>query len=196
MKKILIVGSICAVVLLVLASFGPVVGYQTKKQSSNGSSPLFCIRTDRAINGDDAEHIECNFFGKNQNNDLVFPERESKNVLINGIIDKIKKMDDETFTKLCKMVDEKSNDYMIIEALNNIRNSNIQIQTDCPGYDPEVTLNEQCPTYGSKAECLIWVLSLFLIIFIGSIFNAIVLILRSIIEIIPGKHATCYSIYD
>jgi hypothetical protein len=48
-KKPLIVVSLCAVVLLVVASLGNVVGYQSVKSTVN-DSPLFATRTERATN--------------------------------------------------------------------------------------------------------------------------------------------------
>ena len=50
MNKKILIGSIIAVVILVLVSFTGVVGYQTTKSSTiSKASPLFSVRSKRAI---------------------------------------------------------------------------------------------------------------------------------------------------
>ena len=50
MDKKILIGSIIAVAILVLVSFTGVVGYQTTKSSTiDVASPLFTVRSSRAI---------------------------------------------------------------------------------------------------------------------------------------------------
>jgi hypothetical protein len=95
-KKILLV-SIIAVVILVLVSFTGVVGYQTTKSSTIAKiSPLFNIRTSRAL-GEESKDIACNYVGKG--NTLPFPERDDRTILTQKIIDRISKIDDKSFER-------------------------------------------------------------------------------------------------
>ncbi|UCF12211.1 MAG: hypothetical protein JSW06_09240 [Thermoplasmatales archaeon] len=96
MKKKLIIGCIIAVVILVLVSFTGVVGYQTTKSNSVKVSPLFNIRTNRAID-EESKDLTCKYVGKG--NTLPFPERDDKTIMIQKAIDSISKMDDKTFDR-------------------------------------------------------------------------------------------------
>jgi hypothetical protein len=102
-KKILICGSAIAVVVLVLASLSPVVGYNSIKSSAK-DSPLFNVRTKRAIN-EESETLTCNYLRKGLL--MPFPTRNSKTALIQNMIDKIKNMDDKTFLKFVVLVAER-----------------------------------------------------------------------------------------
>jgi len=96
-KKILIGGSSIAVVVLVLASFSPVVGYNSVK-SSVKDSPLFNIRTSRAIN-EESKTLNCNYLRKGEL--MQFPSRNSKTALIQKAINR---MDDTTFDRFIDIV--------------------------------------------------------------------------------------------
>ena len=98
MNKKILIGSIIAVVILVLVSFTGVVGYQTSKSSTIAkASPLFKVRTNRAI-GEESKDIACKYVGKG--NTLPFPKRDDNALLTQKVVDRISKMDDETFEKL------------------------------------------------------------------------------------------------
>ena len=99
-KKLLICGSIIAIVVLVLASFSPVVGFVSIK-SSVKDSPLFSVRTQRAI-GQESEGLTSNYLRKG---DLIqFPIRNGKTVQFQKIIDTVKGMDDKTFNRFIEQV--------------------------------------------------------------------------------------------
>ena len=95
-KKILIGGSAIAVVVLVLASLSPVVGYNSV-ESSVKDSPLFAVRTKRAIQKD-ADTLICNYIG--QGKTFLFPNRNSRMVLLQKVIERISRMDDKTFNRI------------------------------------------------------------------------------------------------
>jgi len=102
-KKILAIGSIIACIIILLASLSPVVGYNSAR-SSVGNSPLFTVRTNRAIN-EESVSLTCDYVGKG--NIFQIPARDSKTVQIQKMIDTIKSMDDKTFLKFVVLVAER-----------------------------------------------------------------------------------------
>jgi hypothetical protein len=64
MKKNILVGIIIAVAILITVSFTSVVGYTSVKSSTGGESPLFNIRTHRAINTTNERSITSDYLGK------------------------------------------------------------------------------------------------------------------------------------
>ena len=61
MRKKLLLGSIIAVVILILVSFTGVVGYQTTKSSTIArASPLFSVRSKRAID-EEIKDLTCDY---------------------------------------------------------------------------------------------------------------------------------------
>jgi len=94
-KKLLAIGSIIACVILLVASLSPVVGYNSAR-SSGKDSPLFSIRTKRAIN-QETEDLTCNYFGKGKACTLYIPRQNNQIETALKVIDAIAKMDDETF---------------------------------------------------------------------------------------------------
>jgi hypothetical protein len=111
-KKLLLVASVSAAVLIVLASFTSVVGFQTTR-STLVDSPLFRIRTQRATDKDVQNVVACEYVGKGKPIMISLPIRDSKTVLIQRVIDRIRKMDDATFNRL------------MVSAINKLRNKNM-----------------------------------------------------------------------
>ena len=80
MKNKILIGSIVAVVILVLVSFTGVVGYQTTKSSTIArASPLFSVRSKRAIN-EESKDLTRRYVG--MGNTLQFPKRDDKAIMI------------------------------------------------------------------------------------------------------------------
>jgi hypothetical protein len=96
MKKKILLGSIVAVVILVLVSLTGVVGYQTTSSTIAKASPLFTVRTNRAI-GKESKDLTCKYVGKGIT--LPFPKRDDRVVMFQKVIDSISKMDDEAFER-------------------------------------------------------------------------------------------------
>ena len=94
-KKLLIGGSAIAVVVLVLASLSPVVGFHTVKSTSTKNSPLFSIRTNRAVNKETTGTFISDYIGKGGEINIIFPLRNNKDSDGQKIIDKITAMNDE-----------------------------------------------------------------------------------------------------
>lgn len=100
MNKKILLGSILAIVILVLVSFTAVVGYQTTKYSTIAkASPLFSVRSKRAID-EDSKGYTCDYVGKGEESILSIPKRDDRTALQQKFIDMIIKMNDETFNRL------------------------------------------------------------------------------------------------
>ena len=102
MNKKILIGSIIAVVILVLVSFTGVVGYQTTSSTIAKASPLFSVRSSRAIDKESKE-FTCDYVGKGEESILSIPKIGSKSALIQKAIDRISKMDDETLNRFIKL---------------------------------------------------------------------------------------------
>jgi len=110
MNKKILIGSIIAVVILVLVSFTGVVGYQTTKSTIARASPLFSVRSSRAID-EESRDLTCDYIGKGEEITIPLLKRDNKTFLLQQIIDRISKMDDKENHKI----------------INALRNLNIDI---------------------------------------------------------------------
>jgi len=124
MNKKILIGSIIAVAILVLVSFTGVVGYQTTKSSTIArASPLFTVRSSRAID-EESKEITCDYVGKGEEITIPLPVRNNREVLLEKIKDKISKMDGEEFNRFKNLIiDElhKSNVFKGIDINNGMR---------------------------------------------------------------------------
>ena len=99
MNNKILLGSIIAVVILVLVSFTGVVGYQTTKSSTIAkASPLFSVRSKRAID-EESRDLTCDYVGKGEENIISIPKRDERTILIQKVIELISKMDDKEFNE-------------------------------------------------------------------------------------------------
>jgi len=119
MKTKLLLGSIGAVVILILVSFTNVVGVQSTSSGSVNESPLFRIRTTRANSENSKDALTSNYLGKGLNA-LPFPLRDNRTALIQRFVDGIRTMDDDTFNRFV--------DYAVnqINHKNNLKVVNIK----------------------------------------------------------------------
>ena len=95
MNKKIVIGSVMAVILLILVSFTNVVGFKNYESNSKINSPLFGIRTKKAI---DEERIDltCDYLDKGKESDIHLPDRDSNSYYIRKIIKKISNMNDKS----------------------------------------------------------------------------------------------------
>ncbi len=132
MNKKILLGSIIAVVILVLVSFTSVVGYQTTKSSTIArASPLFSVRTQRAIDKDSRD-IACNYVGKGEEINIPLPTRNNRSELFDRCVDIIRKMDDKSYDRFVDLIlkylytrddfQEYQKEELIL-SFNNIRNN-------------------------------------------------------------------------
>ena len=135
-KRILALGSILAVAILIGVSFNSVVGYSSSKSTSVRASPLYSIRSNRAIeNGEDV--TTCDFVGKGKEITIPFPE----NNYILEVIKKLRQMDKKEIKEL--------NNYLRKHKIVNNLVKNHQKEIGQLGlentYDTE---DVRCPTLG------------------------------------------------
>jgi hypothetical protein len=124
-KKPLIGVSIIAVVLLVLGSLSNVVGYNSVKSTALNESPLFSVRTKRATNQVRIDTLTFNYLGRGIESNLLFPVRENGTGTLQQFIDRIKKMDENEFSRFRSVVvsrlsEDKNNknfDFNIVSSL-------------------------------------------------------------------------------
>ena len=139
MNKKILIGSIIAVVILVLVSFTGVVGYQTTKTSTVAkASPLFSVRSRRAID-EESKNLTCDYVGKGEESILSIPKRDNRIEMIQKAIDVISKMDDITFNIFEKKIVRRINQddtirdvesRGIVNALLQIRNNPIVVRNN------------------------------------------------------------------
>ena len=99
MNKKIVVGCIGAAVIIVLASFTSAIGEQATKSSDKKDSPLFHIRTRRAINKQNCEIITSRYVGKGRIIPIPSPVLYDKRTQIKQFLDKIMEMTDEQFER-------------------------------------------------------------------------------------------------
>jgi hypothetical protein len=99
-QKLLLCGSIIAVVVLVLAGLSPVVSFTTAN-SSAVSSPLFQVRTQRAVE-QDSSGLNCAYIG--QGDTFLLPRRDSNIKKLQLVVERIQGMDDDTFNWFVEQV--------------------------------------------------------------------------------------------
>jgi hypothetical protein len=114
-KRILTLGCICAVAILLGVSFSSVVGHSSNKSNFVKVSPLYSIRTNKAIeNGEDV--TTCVYVGKGRQSKISIPVIDVNRAIL---IDKFRGMDDNAFSKFIALA--------IINANNNYQIKNIGI---------------------------------------------------------------------
>jgi hypothetical protein len=169
-QKLLLVGSIVAVVVLVLAGLSPVVGYNNVESSAK-ESPLFNVRTKRAIDKD-SETLTCNYLRKGQL--MSFPARNSKTIQIQKMIDIIKSMDDRTFKGFIELVAHRYRSQqkemevgleMIIAILHQMRyNAEKLYELDENGYIPDKFTSDTPYILCWILDRIIWYMGTFVVI--------------------------------
>ena len=104
MNNKILLGSIIAVIILVLVSFTGVVGYQTTKSSTIArASPLFKVRTNRAIDKE-SKDLTCDYVGKGRQTLINFPKQDDRIALIQKFIERISKMDEKEANRVLNLI--------------------------------------------------------------------------------------------
>ncbi len=172
MNNKILIESIIAVAILILMSFTGVVGYQTTKSSTIArASPLFTVRSSRAIDKESRD-IACDYVGKDKGSTISLPTYTSRNTQLQKIIDVISKMDDTIFKGFLNLIinqiqkDDEQEDVNINEIINTVyqvRNHPDRIIFDYTGQNSPVTwggvfLSTVCWTPGCYILSLILIL--------------------------------------
>ena len=133
MKKKILIGSIIAVAILVLVSFTGVVGYQTTKSSTiANASPLFTVRSCRAIDIN-SNDVTSNYIGKGTDDSINIPTRDITQLKVQRLINLIRSLDDDKFDKftvpLVSILEKQDFDDVdtIINQIKSIRNDKDRI---------------------------------------------------------------------
>ncbi len=127
MNNKILLGSIIAVVILVLVSFTGVVGFQSVKSSSIArASPLFSVRSKRAI-GQEQKDITTDYLGHGEETDIQFSSRIERAEQVQKAVNIISKMSDRAFSNLVARIilnlknREQMTDKEISNALKDIQ---------------------------------------------------------------------------
>lgn len=84
-KKILII-SISAAVLLVVASFSSVIGTNDVQSTKKIESPLFMVRTQRSLSKDDQARVQSHYLGKGLTSNLFITTKPSLSTAIDRTV--------------------------------------------------------------------------------------------------------------
>jgi len=106
------------VVLLVLGSLSNVVGYQSVKSTQVNDSPLFCTRTQKALNQYSNELLTYEYIGKGRNT-FQIPMPNNRTMLYQKVIERIGRMDDATFNKFITMAIQYKNHDSTLKNINS-----------------------------------------------------------------------------
>ena len=137
-NKILTIVSITSAIILVLVTFTSVVGFQTVKTDNREVSPLFDVRSKRAI-GEESNAPVCDYLRKGEI--FFFPARNSRTVLIQRVLEALGGMSKEELNVLRNMVIQKSDEIGVVlnqlkdnpkEIKNHFLNGNANGLTDRP----------------------------------------------------------------
>jgi hypothetical protein len=97
-KRLLVVGSILAVALLLGVSFTSVIGYSSRQSNSVCVSPLYNIRTNRAI--DNGVYVTtCDYIGKGKEFTIQLPSHGWGFGLLQDALERITRIDGDEFNK-------------------------------------------------------------------------------------------------
>lgn len=154
----LIGGSLGVVILFVLGSLSTVVGYQSVKSTVN-DSPLFTVRTQRAVH-QQRNILTAQYLGMGKGNLLQFPFKDNQSEQLKKVIDIIRKMDDKAFqrfTEICiqrihldKSFEDITSD-SIEKSLHILKTNSVTIS------DSFTNRNNQILTaYGVITLCGVW----------------------------------------
>jgi hypothetical protein len=128
-KKPLLMGSIGAVILLIMGSLSTVVGYQSVQSTTVDNSPLFATRTKRATNQEEV-NITLQYLGMGQEELMHFPSRDTNDGPLMKAIEFIRTMDHTTFAQFTKLVLQRcrqdnslmdTNPALVIQILSQLR---------------------------------------------------------------------------
>ncbi len=129
MNKKILIGSIIAVVILVLVSLTGVVGFQTTSSTIARASPLFSVRSSRAID-EESKDIACDYVGKGEAVSFPLPILNSRNKLFQKGLDIIKGMDEKSFNIFVEMARNRLHNDKEIENIDEIVMALHQLRTN------------------------------------------------------------------
>ena len=120
MNKKILIGSIGAVIIIVLAGFTSVVGVQTNENSVKLTSPLFGVRTQSAIRSNDDVLTTVDYVGEGSTFLASSLTCNLERIRLNNVIKKIRNMDDETYMQFVNKI--------IGQYCKNVKMSGLDLQ--------------------------------------------------------------------
>jgi hypothetical protein len=183
-KTLLICGSILAVVLIVLASFTSVVGFQSTK-SRLVDSPLFGIRTRNALGSEEQNVIAYEYVGNGREILIPLPKRDIRTLLIQKAIDKLRKMDDKEFSRFVAIVIHRIREQNIVKEhqISMVREALLKLKAN-----PEILkysesvgelTHDVCVTQDpSPPLCMLG----FIIAILAGLFVLVIIIIQALLE--------------
>jgi len=148
MEKKILLGSIVAVVVIVLTSFTSVVGFQSRDTSKVLFSPLFRIRSKKAIDTELKDSIIFNYIGMEKEIILPITTSDSKSLLIRKSLKSINEMEQFEFLSFKSQLNlyiEKNHEVSeqemneLINFIENVRNKDDFFYTN--EYSSQITRN-------------------------------------------------------
>jgi hypothetical protein len=101
MKKKILIITLSAAVLLVLASFSSAIGSTNEQPSKQTKSPLFAVRTQRSIQKADDQAIQSQYLGKGITSHLFRARQPSLDIALDRVV-KLLNANPDFFAKIIK----------------------------------------------------------------------------------------------
>ena len=190
MNNKILIGSIIAISILIGVSFTSVVGYRSLT-SDVKASPLFTIRTSRAID-EESEELRCEYVGKGLPILISLPKRMPGYLIIQKLFYILSKIDKKSLQK--DFQNKFTENELISEIYNKINklNGNFDIQYEFNSSGPTSqfdTVVGCCPVFTveppSEIKCFLFFLFFIIFVFLPwIIYNFILDIIDFIMDII------------
>jgi hypothetical protein len=140
MKKKILVISVSAVVLLVLASYSSVVGTSNVQSKQEVSSPLFAIRTQRSTQKGNEQTVQSYYLGKGLHSYLFNPLQPSLNNALDRTV-KMLNMNPDFFEKILKTLSSNPRVIALLEQ-NGMTVSEFKTYLNRLKNDPSLFIDE------------------------------------------------------
>jgi hypothetical protein len=140
MKKKILIISISAVVLLVLASLSSVIGTTTIRTSGARQSPLFAVRTQRSIDTEETLTFHSNYLGKGLRSSLFLTTKPSLSVSLDRTM-KLLNKNPEFFNRILQEISSNPRITMLLQK-NGITLAEVKTHLNRLKNDPSLFIEE------------------------------------------------------
>ena len=188
MKIKVLLGSVGAVVILILVSFTNVVGVQSTTSGTASDSPLFSIRTQKATNKESSV-LASEYLGKGIHA-LPFPMRDNRTELIQKVIERIRTMDERAFKRFVNDFvshlnnNDKFNNIdkkQVVINLYRLRENIEKVQMFVDNPDRQITIST--PYFCNIYDFITWIIMIPVFI--------IILLIAMVEQILPTSFGEC-----
>ncbi len=195
----IIIGSIIAVAILIGVSFTSVVGYQSTSRTITEISPLFTVRSSRALDID-SKDLSFNYVGKGEATKIYLPERNDRIESVDNLINFIKRMDDKSLQRFTYLImyylhnNEDTQEFYYEEILQSLKElkDNPDIINQYMTEESKVLTN-LCNTFYLTGPCMppLHCLAFELMIIFGIIYNILFLPIYIILSLLTLATNNC-----